>query len=404
MLGSREMLRLMPTVKAIIKAELLVWAREESGLGLEEAARKIGIPSERLADWETGAQKPTIAQLRKVSEVYKRPLAVFYLPEVPRRFRVMQDFRRLPGEVAGMYSPKFRLEMRNAEQRRDLAVELYQEVGEEPPRFTLQANLGDDPEDVGFAIRRALQIAVAQQQSWREARIAFNAWRQHIEAVGVLVFQAVDIPLTEMRGFSIAADVLPVVAANRKDSYAGRAFSLLHELTHLMLHSSGICDLDEEAYRPPEEQRIEVFCNRVAGAALLPRDLLLHDSIVAGAPAGRIDWGDESLEVLARRFAVSREVVLRRLLIAGRTTEAFYAATRQRFLAEYRAREERARQAEGEFRRNMPYETVGHFGPTFVRLVLNTYYQRRITLNDVSAYLGVSLKHIPGVERVVESR
>jgi Zn-dependent peptidase ImmA (M78 family) len=391
-------------VKAKIKAELLIWAREESGLGADEAAHKIGIPPERLTEWEAGEGGPTIAQLRKVAEVYKRPLAVFYLPEKPRRFRVMQDFRCLPGEVAGRYSPKFRLEMRNAEQRRDLAVELCQEMGEQPPRFALHATLDDDPERVGFAIRRALQVAVAEQQRWREPRLAFNAWREHIEAAGVLVFQAIDIPLAEMRGFSIASDVLPVVAANRKDSYAGRAFSLLHELTHLMLRRSGICDLEEEAHRPPEEQRVEVFCNKVAGAALLPRHLLLHDPIVAAAEAGRVDWADETLEALARRFAVSREVVLRRLLIAGRTSEAFYAAARQRFLAEYRAREEREQQVEAEYRRNMPRETVGHFGPMFVRLVLNTYYQRRITLNDVSAYLGVGLKHISRVEQVVGAR
>lgn len=394
----------MATVKAKIKAELLVWAREESGLSADEAAQKIGITPERLTEWEAGEEGPTIAQLRKVAEVYKRPLAVFYLAEVPRRFRVMQDFRRLPGEVAGRYSPKLRLEMRNAEQRRDLALELLQEMGEDPPGFALQAALDDDAEQVGLAIRRTLQIAVAEQARWREPRVAFNAWRSAIEAAGVLVFQAIDVPLAEMRGFSIAADVLPVVAANRKDSYAGRAFSLLHELAHLALRRSGLCDLEEEAQRPPEEQRVEVFCNRVAGAALLPRDLLLHDAIVAAAPAGRIVWADDQLETLARRFAVSREVVLRRLLIAGRTTEAFYAAARQRFLAEYQAREERERQAEAEYRRNMPVETVGHFGPTFVRLVLNTYYQRRITLNDVSAYLGVGLKHIPRVEQVVGAR
>jgi Zn-dependent peptidase ImmA (M78 family)/DNA-binding XRE family transcriptional regulator len=394
----------MPTVKAKIKAELLVWAREESGLGTDEAAQKIGISPERLAEWEAGEDGPSIAQLRKVAEVYKRPLAVFYLPEVPRRFRVMQDFRRLPGEVAGHYSPKFRLEMRNAELRRDLAVELYQEIGEEPPRFVLQAALDDNAEQVGLAIRDALQIAAAEQARWREPRVAFNAWRAAIEAAGVLVFQAIDIPLAEMRGFSIASDVMPVVAANRKDSYAGRAFSLLHELTHLMLRRSGICDLEEEAHRPPEEQRIEIFCNMVAGAALLPRNLLLHDPIVAAAAAGRVDWSDEILVALARRFAVSREVVLRRLLISGRTSEAFYVAARQRFLAEYQEREERERKDEGEYRRNIPVETVGHFGPTFVRLVLNTYYQRRITLNDVSAYLGVRLKHIPRVEKVVEAR
>src|SRR5262249_53929983 len=143
------------------------------------------------------------------------------------------------------------------------------------------------------------------------------------------------------------------------------------------------------------------FCNHAAGASLLPREYLLHDPIVTAAPAGRVEWDDEILAALARRYAVSREVVLRRLLIIGRTTEAFYATTRQRLLGEYQAREEPERETEAEFRRNMPQETVGQFGPAFVRLVLDTYHRQRITLNDVSAYLGVALKHIPGVEQAV---
>lgn len=48
---------------------------------------------------------------------------------------------------------------------------------------------------------------------------------------------------------------------------------------------------------------------------------------------------------------------------------------------------------------------VTSLGQGFVKLVLVSYYQDRITSRDVSAYLGVRLKHMARiVERVMGSR
>jgi transcriptional regulator with XRE-family HTH domain len=54
---------------------MLIWARERAGLRLEDAAVKLDIAVEGLEQWEQGAERPSIAQLRKVGEVYKRPPA-----------------------------------------------------------------------------------------------------------------------------------------------------------------------------------------------------------------------------------------------------------------------------------------------------------------------------------------
>jgi Zn-dependent peptidase ImmA (M78 family) len=140
--------------------------------------------------------------------------------------------------------------------------------------------------------------------------------------MGVLVFQSTDIDLSEMRGYSLASQPLPVIVVNRKDSPAARQFTLLHELTHLMLHTSGLCDLEIGSGRRGAEHSTEVFCNHTAGAALVPRALLLSDPIVKSHRG--IVWEDGELKSLAAAHSVSREVILRRLLIAGRTTQVFY--------------------------------------------------------------------------------
>ncbi len=47
---------------------------------------------------------------------------------------------------------------------------------------------------------------------------------------------------------------------------------------------------------------------------------------------------------------------------------------------------------------------VSTAGPLFVRLVLNSYNQEKITSNDLSSFLEVRLKHVPKIARAVLRR
>ena len=80
------------SIPALVKPALLVWARQRSGVAIEEAAAKLKIETALLRAWENSEseERPTIAQVRKLGEIYKRPLAVFFLQEPPRGFRAMK--------------------------------------------------------------------------------------------------------------------------------------------------------------------------------------------------------------------------------------------------------------------------------------------------------------------------
>jgi transcriptional regulator with XRE-family HTH domain len=97
------------SIPALVKPALLIWARERAGLPLEEAASRLGIEVERLQQWEQGTDRPSIAQLRKIGELYKRPLAVFFLSEPPQGFDPQREFRRLQGVTPQTESPELRL-------------------------------------------------------------------------------------------------------------------------------------------------------------------------------------------------------------------------------------------------------------------------------------------------------
>lgn len=402
--------------KAKIKPDLLVWARKTRGYSIEDVARKLNTKKERVANWEEGDDAPTVKQLRRLAQIYKRPLAVFYLSERPDTFKVMHDFRRAREGLQQKHSPELLLEIRSAIERRELALELQSEAGEIIGSFDARISLDGDPEEIGQYIRDLLNVTYIKQRSWSDKYKQFNEWRRRVEELNVLVFQADGIPTSEMRGMSVAKDYFPVVVLNRKDSPYGRTFSLLHELAHLMINRSGICQISaqgtvagkpgkqpaekEEVKALDQDQSIEIFCNQVAAAALMPKQRILEDDTVKSHVKSDETWTHDELEDLARRFTVSPEAVTRRLLTFEKTTQRFYRKIREYYkdLWEKNRKKEREQFKQRSFRRNPPQDTLSKVGRPFVGLVLANYHQNQITLSDVSSYLGIRTKHIPTIE------
>src|SRR6266851_7017564 len=150
-------------VEALVKPELLRWGRETAGLSLEAAAKKIDVKPERLLSWESGDARPSIPQLRNLADAYKRPLAAFYLPAPPAPLERPRDFRKAPGDGPREDSPALLYEIRRAHYRRDVAIELLEELGEEPVSLALTVSQSDDPEQVGARIRDLLGVDYATQ-------------------------------------------------------------------------------------------------------------------------------------------------------------------------------------------------------------------------------------------------
>lgn len=380
------------TPDALVKPQLLVWARETLGLSVEEAAKKANVAAARLAAWEEGEQRPTIAQLRKLGEIYKRPLAVFYLPEPPKAFRPLSDFRRLPDAQAGRWSPALNLAIRRAHFQRDVALELLRILDEpEPEAPRTEANV-DDVELFAAEARSLLGVEIDTQLGWRDPYQALNGWLRGLEDAGLLVLHAQRVEPEEMRGFSISGPALPVIVLNGADFPRGRVFTALHEFAHVLLNTAGVCDLhDVPSARVARD--IELVCNSIAAAILLPRDLFMEDSTVRRAPSsGR--WADHRLGELADRYSVSHEVVLRRLLEVELTTWEFVQEKRREYRKAY------ADARAGESRGNPSYYRVKlrDLGHAYVGLALEAYNRDEIHASDVSQYLEIKVNKLPKLE------
>lgn len=390
-----------PRVLAKVKPEILIWARESAGLTQAEAASAAHQSLDTLSSWENGTDSPSIPQLRELSNLYKRPLSVFYLQEPPRGFMVISDFRRTSPERPRRFSPQLTQEIRIANQRRELAKELLEDLGEQPNKLTFSLSMQDNPEEAGLLMREHLGFSRIEQpfRSDSSGRAGLNLWRARIEQAGVLVFQTMRIPSDEASGFALAYEDLPVIVINQKDAPVRRLFSLLHELAHLALRKSGVSDLDIESPRPPEDEALEVFCNRVAASALMPERIFLRDATVLEHGPSLI-WSDAEIALLSAKFGSSREAVVRRLFTFNRTNRAFYLEKREQYKQEYIAKKEQdAAKPKGEIKRNMPQEAISNYGRPLVGLVLQHYYQDRLTLSEVSGYLGLRTHHVFALEQ-----
>lgn len=386
------------STEALVEPAILNWARSSAGLSIEEAAHSLQTKPEKVAAWEGGEATPSMSQLRKMATTYRRLLSDFYLPAPPAEKPLPHDFRRLPGDGTFRYSRALRYHLRQAVQRRLLALDLAAELEVEIPVPSLRLRKGRNPEQIGDEIRKLLGVSLSLQRTWREPRKSYNAWRAAIEGAGVLVFQLTGVSPQEILGFSIPERPCPVIAINRKLSPNGRTFTLLHEFVHVLLSEGSICDIEEDLLRPPQEQDAEVFCNAVAAAALVPRDALLNEGLVAAYPPRPREWSDEELSSLSHAFGVSIHVILRRLLTTGRTTAAFYAARQ----AQWRVFEQRpGPDSDDEYRRNMPQEVISDLGRPFTRLVLDSHSNSRMSLSDVARYLGLRAQQVEKVRELV---
>jgi Zn-dependent peptidase ImmA (M78 family) len=345
------------------------------------------IETTLLRGWESGTERPSIAQVRKLGEIYKRPLAVFFLQEPPKDFDAQREFRRLPGVTPQSESTEMRFALRTALFRREAARELYAQLGETIPRLEAGIDPSENAETAGARIREILGVTWETQLEWPSAYAALNGWRAAVERLGILVFQSGEMSVEEMRGISIPHGPLPVILLNSSDAPHGRIFTLLHEFAHVLLANAGYETSSLEGQRKPEDQRLERISNRFAAAALLPRDKFLTEVRRYPGAAG----GDkEALRKLAlRRLKVSPETILRRLVELGRARPAVYRAMRRQWQQRswYNA-------PQGEGGPPLEIRVIASAGRPFVSLVLDGYRRNAVSSSDVSDYLGMQLKHI----------
>jgi len=372
---------------ALVNPTVLTWARQESGYPPEPVAKRLNVKPERLLAWERGELKPTVRQAQALAKFYRRPFGVFFLPQPPALPPLAAEYRRLPGVRPGDESPEFRLALRVMSHRREVALELSEELGTPVEDFRIAAHLSESTEAVGARLREALGVTDDEQLAWTSDWQAWRRWREAVEMAGVLVFQFPSVSLAQARGVTLFKFPLPAIGINSKDSSPGaRSFTLLHELTHLAL---AVGNEERAALGETRDDagwlEVERFAEETASTALIPSDML--SSFLKKMDVSPDAWDIPLMRSLASKFNITPLAMATRLRATGVLSWDGY----NRWKSEWNRYLDTLPKRKG-FASPVG-KTLGRSGRPFVQMVLEALDMNRITAVQASRYLDLRFDH-----------
>src|SRR5690606_33246663 len=141
--------------KAFISSEILKWARVSANIFVENAAKKVSVSPERYLIWEEGNDFPTIRQAKILAKSFRRPFSLFFLPEIPKDFQPLQDYRRDDSKKLDTASLFI---IRDVQEKQNWISELFEEIGEDKLPFVGKFTINDNPVLVAKDILNTLQI------------------------------------------------------------------------------------------------------------------------------------------------------------------------------------------------------------------------------------------------------
>ncbi|MEK9505183.1 ImmA/IrrE family metallo-endopeptidase [Gaopeijia maritima] len=365
-----------------VNPEILKWAREKAGLSYADAARRLGIGSargvaadDRIRALETGEVHPTRAQLGRMSKVYHRPLVTFYLAAPPPAGPKGQDFRRVVDRDLDSDEPTLDALIRDVVARQELvrAALLEEDPDLAAVPFVGSLAIGATVPAGVAAVSSAISRTSGDFKDARDPDLAFATLRKGVEEAGVFVLLLGDlgswqteIDTRSFRGFAMADQIAPFIVINDHDSRGAWSFTLIHELTHILLGQTGVSGATVD-------KGVERYCNDVASNFLLP------DQALAALKLGE-DRVTQLLAERVRAFALERNVsssmVAYRAYRQGTLTRGEWQALSSHFRAMWR--EEKARER--------ARRTGSTSGPSY-------YVVRR---HRLGALVGTVARHLSG--------
>jgi len=260
--------------RAFITAKVFKWARESAKMAEEIAASKVAVSVNKLREWEAGESFPTIRQAKNLAKAYKRPFALFFLPDIPNDFQPLQDFRKAGSKELSTSSIFI---IREIQQKQAWIGEVNEESNEDIVLFVGKFSLKDNPIVVAKDILRTLNINPLAYK----ANNPILEWIDKAESNGIFISRTsfihsrLKLDSNEIQGFTIANNYAPFVFVNSDDWNAPQLFTLVHELAHIWIAETGISNDVEPSIKKIEDYNpIELFCNEIAANALMPKEFV----------------------------------------------------------------------------------------------------------------------------------
>ena len=315
---------------AYINSAILPWSRQRAGLSQEQVAKGLMVKLEKLKEWEDGQSLPSFNQAQKWAALVHVPFGYLFLSTPPPEQLPLPDLRTVGGVFPDKPSLNLMDTVRDVLRKQDWYLEYLQDHERSALSFVGSFSIRSPIKEVVADIRRVLGVADSFARMSYEDYV--RALVSDAEEAGILVMRSGvalgnthrKLDVSEFRGFAVSHPMAPVVFINSADAPTARLFTLMHELAHIWIGSTGVSDGSSQGARQEE-----AFCNAVAGEFLAPEDdFRAHWN-------SALHW-EENLAPLAGRFRVSTLVIARRARDLGHISSEQYGAYYRRVLQEYR--------------------------------------------------------------------
>ena len=258
-----------------------------------------------------GNEATTIEQLEKFAQLVNVPVGYLIMREPPDEKLPIADLRS-PGNstASSRPSPELLETIYTCQRRQDWYRDYLRAEGKSKLSFVNSVSIEDDEVQVAEKMRQELDFDFAKRSSFNFRALITKAEEKRILVMinGIVLNNTRRrLDLAEFRGFALVDPHAPLIFINGKDPEVARFFSLAHELAHIWLGETGLSGQQNFTEQKSGNTK-ENWCNRVAAEFLVPRADLKK--------LPRIDNNNmpAELERLAKRYKVSKEVILRRLL------------------------------------------------------------------------------------------
>lgn len=296
---------------AIIATEVLSWAREKNELSQEGLAHNLGISVDKIESWESGEKFPTFRQAIDLAKALRIPFGYLFLTKPPIEELIISDFRTIRDRKVRVVSVELIDMIYELLRKQQWYREYLIDEGSKPLEFINKFTNDIDVDELSSYIRNTFDINVKEHTKAGSWDNYFRELINKLENKGVLVLRSGivgnntkrKLSLEEFRGFALCDEYSPIIFINCHDFKTSQIFTLIHELTHLLLGQSGISNPTIEYIFKKDDSAIEKFCNQIAADVLLPQEFFIqywNNQIV----------NIENIQNIARLFRVSTFVVL----------------------------------------------------------------------------------------------
>lgn len=388
----------MAYIYATINKKTLAHICTNKNVSEQFIVNRTKVKMDKLKRWLDPEDEllPTINQAKDLANCLHIPFAALYmnpeaipLTEIPsvKNLRTLFD-----GHISD--NSALNIAMIDLLLERAYLKSLQEELGVvESERFCPVVPSTNDPVVWATAIRNYLELEIEKQYKCQSTRQFYLYLREQVEKKGVFVHCFTDVPLDDVRGFAIYDSETPIIGINEEDHTPAKSFSIIHELVHLYKRESSMCNVMFNHFAMHNE---EIFCNAVAGEVLVPQKAL---EIVLRNGHYYAPYDVKDIEKIAKKFSVSRDVIIRRLFDTKMIDEVeyhSYADAFKRDIEQNRAEQRIARQ-EGRktgFAKEMSRVAFDRTSHSVCVALYKGYCENIYSKRDIANHVRIDQKHI----------